>query len=898
MAKKNYKRQVNQQNIIGTTISSIASNSDAANDNEKKSNNGKNNRRTNPRKRTGKHKAKAAGFQLNPPNASDSVKKLLEGHMASFNKFLALTVAECSTKKYEKECAESLKLVTNPDTHPTAPNKQAFQHVVRTRPVSDHNKTFTTLVKGTVPTAEQRQAFIDAGRNVPTNAPTTVAGGGPVSTRGKSSTASASSSSSASAFDPDLYDVVTDVNTGNLIMIPKEFYAEVKLTENQISARQLKSAELDEYKRALHAGQEEFDDKESKIIKEKKAIATFMWDLLSQPSQRLVADKMNMTSTDLAKAAVEFDTLSQHILEVHHPEYHGLSGGSNSFFDDVYSYMQGVTSQGAMSQKDAETTTEYKNRLMELWRTTELAHNISVSAPATASKYVKPTLATFISDCIKGASPRNAQVYRLCQAYLGRDAVTTLQRPATLEDLFVELEKAEALTASKSSKKVKKVARDQLTSEVTSVISQLATASGGDITSMFVQSRNKNSRSKQNRESESVSKSKQNHESENARKSKPKPYDKDKPRSDPPDNKDAVRMLVNPTKLKEDERKFMLKELMKIDPDMVRSIAAGSEPQNLSKRKRDDEGRHRQKAKNIKSMYAQAQGGEHDEEDSYDLEYDSSADEEEDDDEESDSTILSNFLLSYANSQVYQSLLSLELEPVSDTYLALLGLTDESMPSTKSALQYNKQRFDAVSKHRNMKLSVSVKGVTCRDSGTSLHIVRDPELLVKGSVRRTKKSSRTKVQGALPGAHVPKFLAQHKLLGLCIFDPQARANLVSEVQAWASGWQFQLDNEKFITTMSHPHLDDKYVFEIGRENVPLAVDCVAFRGWNPTFSKRPVSLLSNFISERLISQALPGNLSQDELDIDQDEVESIAMAAVTDHHGRQRKRVKFHTTVA
>ncbi|NBT86649.1 MAG: RIP metalloprotease, partial [Alphaproteobacteria bacterium] len=129
----------------------------------------------------------------------------------------------------------------------------------------------------------------------------------------------------------------------------------------------------------------------------------------------------------------------------------------------------------------------------------------------------------------------------------------------------------------------------------------------------------------------------------------------------------------------------------------------------------------------------QAQGGEHDEEDSYDLEYDSSADEEEDDDEESDSTILSNFLLSYANSQVYQSLLSLELEPVSETYLALLGLTDENMPSTKSALQYNKQRFDAVSKHRNMKLSVSVKGVTCRDSGTSLHIIRDPELLIKVS---------------------------------------------------------------------------------------------------------------------------------------------------------------------
>lgn len=102
MTKKNHKRPLPQQNIIGANISSSASNSDAANDNEKKSNNGKNNKRTNPRKRTGKHKAKAAGFQLNPPNATDSVKQFLEGHMAAFNKFLALTIAECNTKKFEK----------------------------------------------------------------------------------------------------------------------------------------------------------------------------------------------------------------------------------------------------------------------------------------------------------------------------------------------------------------------------------------------------------------------------------------------------------------------------------------------------------------------------------------------------------------------------------------------------------------------------------------------------------------------------------------------------------------------------------------------------------------------------------------------------------------------------
>jgi len=82
--------------------------------------------------------------------------------------------------------------------------------------------------------------------------------------------------------------------------------------------------EIDEYKRDLHTKQEEFDDKESKVAKEKKVIGTFMWNLLFPSSQRIISYRMGLSSINLAKAAVEFETLSQHILEVHHPDYQGF----------------------------------------------------------------------------------------------------------------------------------------------------------------------------------------------------------------------------------------------------------------------------------------------------------------------------------------------------------------------------------------------------------------------------------------------------------------------------------------------------------------------------------------------------------------------------------------------
>jgi hypothetical protein len=55
------------------------------------------------------------------------------------------------------------------------------------------------------------------------------------------------------------------------------------------------------------------------------------------------------------------------------------------------------------------------------------------------------------------------------------------------------------------------------------------------------------------------------------------------------------------------------------------------------------------------------------------------------------------------------------------------------------------------------------------------------------------------------------------------------------------------------------------------------------------------------INGKLDRKALPipdFTQAQEQYIAPRDEIESIAMAAVTDHHGRQRKRGKAHTTVA
>ena len=260
-------------------------------------------------------------------------------------------------------------------------------------------------------------------------------------------------------------------------------------------------------------------------------------------------------------------------------------------------------------------------------------------------------------------------------------------------------------------------------------------------------------------------------------------------------------------------------------------------------------------------------------------------DDDDSDDDDSDlDEVLSNFNLVPSN--LYYTLMALETTHISESELVMLGLRDNRVKATKRRINYSTERYNRIERFRNIKLSVALEGSVVHDSGSGIHIIRDSKLLIKDSVRKISKHSRLKVQGTFPGAHVPKYFAMHKLLGFCIFDPQSKANIISQSQAWASGWLYHTDNIRRQVFMSHPsHPNNTYKFEIGRENVLTGIDAVSFDTWDPTYSAKPTSVLSTFIGESTCRQ-LPQSLSPEDLVFSEQEMLAFASPTMTDHHGR------------
>ena len=129
----------------------------------------------------------------------------------------------------------------------------------------------------------------------------------------------------------------------------------------------------------------------------------------------------------------------------------------------------------------------------------------------------------------------------------------------------------------------------------------------------------------------------------------------------------------------------------------------------------------------------------------------------------------------------------------------------------------------------------------------------------------------------------------HKLLGLCIYDPASKANIISKTQAWASGWEWYSDNEKKLVNMSNPDYPQYvYTFEIGKENIMVAMDQVSFDKFDPTNSVMPTSLLSNFISNAVTKKELPKKLTSDDLKIKEEELQALTFASLAGPQGRHR----------
>jgi hypothetical protein len=151
------------------------------------------------------------------------------------------------------------------------------------------------------------------------------------------------------------------------------------------------------------------------------------------------------------------------------------------------------------------------------------------------------------------------------------------------------------------------------------------------------------------------------------------------------------------------------------------------------------------------------------------------------------------------------------------------------------------------------KISIFTKGAQILDSGSSVNITRDRELLVEGSIREIPKKFKVNVNGTFGVGHSPKYHAQHKILGFTLYDPEATANIISFSYCWATGWEYYVDNANKHIIMRHPERDEScnYLFAVSQEKVLTGLDPTSFSNWNQTYSIKPLGFMTNFLSDKL-----------------------------------------------
>lgn len=218
----------------------------------------------------------------------------------------------------------------------------------------------------------------------------------------------------------------------------------------------------------------------------------------------------------------------------------------------------------------------------------------------------------------------------------------------------------------------------------------------------------------------------------------------------------------------------------------------------------------------------------------------------------------------------------------------LTGLGGPRVKPARSRANYSRERLSRVDGFRGSRLSVSAEGAVVHDSGSGTHVTRGVRLLVRGSVRRTSGESRLKVQGTPPGAHVPRLFAVRKLPGLCVYDPVSRAGVVSQTQAWASGWMYRTGSTGRGVYTTHPSTPTGvHRLEVGRESALAGVDPTPLGTWGPTHSVRPTSAPSTLVQDSAVRSRPPQSLGPEDPQFSEEEVAAPAPPTVTGHHGRQ-----------
>ena len=184
------------------------------------------------------------------------------------------------------------------------------------------------------------------------------------------------------------------------------------------------------------------------------------------------------------------------------------------------------------------------------------------------------------------------------------------------------------------------------------------------------------------------------------------------------------------------------------------------------------------------------------------------------------------------------------------------------------------------------KISISINGAQVLDSGSSVNITRDKELLVEGSIQEIPKKFKVNVNGTFGVGHSPKYYAQHKILGFTLYDPDSTANIISFSYCWATGWEYYVDNTNKHIIMRHPDRDEScnYLFAVGPEKVLSGLDPSTFSSWKQKYPIKPLGFMNNFLSDKLCRKQHKDNLLEM---LSEDDIQAFAFSSLEGRPGNR-----------
>ena len=339
--------------------------------------------------------------------------------------------------------------------------------VAPSRPVG---KLYDVKVEAMIATSEQIKSLTAIGALRPST--TTGKVPAPVSkanTRGSTSASFTAGGGTAPAPTPAAYTAASpaaspdksmngygvEIVDGEVLLIEKRRFIIRKYSAEDMIDLKLSSREFEEDEAQYKAEKEQYDKDIIKIRNELPAITQKMWQLISDDSQIKVAKLMGCELAN-AKNLIAFETLRVHICDTHHPELHSAQPNTKDFYVSIEKYATNEMQVNKLKMTDTESLAQYRKRIETLIKRCKTAAAIGVKASTLSFiAFIIPSTKLFIHRIIEAINMSADKAFNLCEAYRGNFLGYTPTIPTTIDDLFDELEKAQAKTDSKSILKAK-----------------------------------------------------------------------------------------------------------------------------------------------------------------------------------------------------------------------------------------------------------------------------------------------------------------------------------------------------------------------------------------------------------------------------------------------------------